>query len=195
MSDGPSYGAPVALQNLSRDRDAFGAPLSVYVWLCMNLLDVGDWRPAKVAGVARAMERPEATVRRAIDFLIRRGYLHARRTASGLLLLRLFWTPPPLGDGERQVEELPELTRRLLNDAGEVFHVAAHTGRWGVAHDDGSYSVLDLHDAAAVGVGARIEGDFREGGVVFRDAATLTRYWGHVCGHRVRRDIAMTLLG
>lgn len=70
-----------ALDQASRDRKLKGSPHTVYLWLSCNLLDVEEYRPVKLAGIARAIGLDEDTASRAVRLLVTRGYL-ARRYVS-----------------------------------------------------------------------------------------------------------------
>lgn len=70
-----------ALGDASRDRKLKGSPHTVYLWLACNLLDVEEYRPVKLTGIAEAIGVDEDTASRAVRLLVDRGYL-ARRYAA-----------------------------------------------------------------------------------------------------------------
>ena len=72
-----------ALRDAANDTALRGAPLTVYVWLITNHLDMLELRPVKVTGLALAMKVRRHTVTRALRMLCLRGYLERRNTASG----------------------------------------------------------------------------------------------------------------
>lgn len=81
-----------ALRALALDRATHGMPASVYLRLAAEFLDVEEYRPLKIGGVAAAMRVAPATVSRAIRALVAQGYLEERPASPGRREFRLLWT-------------------------------------------------------------------------------------------------------
>lgn len=67
-----------ALVDAATDRQLRGAPLGVYIWLLCHHLDLEDWKPIKINGLAVSLQIKRHTASRALHVLVDRGYL-ARR--------------------------------------------------------------------------------------------------------------------
>jgi DNA-binding PadR family transcriptional regulator len=84
-----------ALTSLANDRDCFGAPASVYLWLLANLLDFETYAAAKPSGLAVSMGLSPGTIRRALELLEQKGYLDGRAREDGAREYRMRWSLPP----------------------------------------------------------------------------------------------------
>ena len=67
-----------AMVSASTDQRLRGAPLGVYVWLVCQMLDLQEYRPLKIDGVAYGLKVKRDTVSRALRLLVDGGYLERR---------------------------------------------------------------------------------------------------------------------
>lgn len=67
-----------ALSEASRDPALKGSPVTIYVWLVFNLLELEEFRPLKIEGIAAAIDMHPDTVSRSVRALVERGYIRRR---------------------------------------------------------------------------------------------------------------------
>lgn len=80
-----------ALFAASKDRALKGSPITVYVWLIHNLLDVETFKPIKIDGLAAALEMKPETTSRSVRALVDGGYIERRYVKRAGYSYRLRW--------------------------------------------------------------------------------------------------------
>ena len=64
-----------SLQAAANDFELAGPPLSIYLYLLHEVLDLQEFRPVKRLALANRLHCHENTVQRALNLLVDRGYL------------------------------------------------------------------------------------------------------------------------